>query len=372
MNDPPKKGKKEDETEGFKEGLKEVMSEEATPAAMAAWNASRFSHSQISTKDKDESVLGGYFLAAAKKRPILASIGLMATLVILAVNLLALARHLNLTHWNPVAYDGDARPVTEASRRESRQTALSLLDRGALGEGGDVPTDELMSSALQGSNQLVGGLIQPKLPEGLGGILNPGDEDDRKKLKKVKGVELDATNLSFGGPAANMHRTMVDHHVDAEEELRNYQGPYYKSGGVKEAKTPRGVYFGEAGDNLENYASISNSPKGSAGFMAPDRYGDHPTAPEGTTGAELAHAMIGDGFLDEIRQYAKEGTWRMKRHDGSEQQYDEIDGNALYTSFAAGQLFEAQNESNKVLKCGQCSNEKRVYKGRATFYGEKY
>jgi len=97
--------------------------------------------------------------------------------------------------------------------------------------------------------------------------------------------------------------------------------------------------------------------------------------PEGVNGQELVRAMIGQSaeqLTAEMKQYAKEGTWRMRRAPGARQQVPELPGDGMATSFAFGQLLETQRLTDKAMNCPTCVNEDRINMNRATFFGEAY
>jgi len=339
--------------------------------ALEKWTKKRFSESLDSIRA--DMPASAKLLAAAKRRPILSSLVLMTGFVVLIADLLVLARYLNLTSFDPIGILRGTRSVP-APIWDGRESGLSLLERGVMADGGDAK-DELTASAVRGSNQLPANLELAQLPEGLGGILNPdGTKDDKKKLKKVGGVELDADSLASGGDSLKgMDRTQLK--KTTADNFTPYGGGGYgagRGGGKGGDKVASGVYLGPEGSDLGNYAEVSNPALKRDDFLAPDADGEFPPVPEGVHGEELVQAMLGDDLMEELKKYAKEGTWRMRKAEGAKQNVPAISGDALATSYAAGQLLETKRQTDKALKCGTCTNENRINMNRATFFGEKY
>jgi len=319
----------------LKERIKESFfgSKKVEPVPMSRWSSGSFA--QTPPPAKAGSSLGdvSYILESAKKRPVLSSIVLMTTLMVLIADLVILLRHFNIHVWTQVAYNEEHGKALW----EDRGTGLSYLSRNGQEDMGP------LQSALQGTNQLAANLEQPGLPEGLAGIVNP--EDGKKK--QGTGVQLNADG--FDGDAKNMRRTMIAK-SDKDDEFLPYQftGPTRKS---KKGKIHSGVYFGDAGDFLDNFADVGMPIKKADGFKSVGE-GAFPSLPDGLSGQELIEEVDDGTTLEQLKQYAKQGTWRLRKAPGAKQDTPAIPTDGLANSSAYGQLLEALRDSRHALECG--------------------
>ncbi|MFH2204641.1 MAG: hypothetical protein ABIJ96_16120 [Elusimicrobiota bacterium] len=356
----------------YKDELKEVLAaKEEKPAALAQWSKKSFADAP----EIGAVAAGGnpaQYGAAAKlkgfmhRHPLLSISVILIALGIAVVDILVLTRHLSMGRLRAIAFGGDTRPVIPAAPMDSRDSGLSLLERGLYAEG--EKTDAGTASAIQGTNQLAGGLRPAGLPAGLGGIANPEDEDDKKKLKMLGSISLDASGMDTSGSVSNMGRTQIK--KSEQDDFTPYGGS--APGDVKTAKAPTGVYFGDAGENLDNFADVGGVRNSGNGAVKAVDNSEFPTVPEGLRGAELVKSMVGDDLMQEMKNYAKEGTWRMRRAPGAKQNVPGLPADGMAGSFAASQLLETKRLTDRALNCPTCKNEDRINLNRATFYGEKY
>lgn len=376
--------KKKDDKEKLKDTLQEVLAKDSGPAKLQKWNKSQFSRAPISAEQRREKKnaekASGGIMGLVRRRPIWTTTLAITGFAILAADMLIIMRKYNIRSWNPIGPKEDI--LSPAAHWETRGSALSLVERGNLGdgeEGGGLPSNTLMASAVQGSNQLASHLIAPRAPEGLGGILNPDETEDREKLKKVSGIEINSKGFMLDGKASGMDRTkFTQEDKDAITPVgrgvgggidagRGIGGGAEIGGGGKS-----GVYFGDAGNHLDNFAEVNNPVAKAVGFVGIQESKKTPKDTRDLQGEELGRALIDESIIEELKQFEKEATWRMRKRAPGEKTASPLPKDGLANSAAWHQLGITTNIVEEAFSCPTCSVEDRVGKDRAAFHGESF
>lgn len=295
-------------------------------------------------------------------RPALRKGALVAlAMLLITANLFMLFRGWEPPRWLPVSVDfeGEARRFEAWERRGSALSYLTAEDREV--------SDKAAASAVAGGEKIpLESLQVPALPGGgLEGILSPDEGPRLRRKGAVEGLDL-GRFLSRAPPSTGA--------ILLKKTEKDRFTPYRTTDSPRTARgSPQaGVSLGRAGENLDNFAEPTNRVKADEGYLGAAGAGKFQKVPEGLSGPELVMAMLDDQLLASLNAYAKEGKWRMRKVSGARQEVPPLDGDAMLSSEALGQLLETKRATDDSLECAECRVEERVHNNRATFYGERH
>ena len=313
----------------------------------------------------DPKVQMAWLLDHARDRPVLATFILLFVVGVLVSDAIMIARKLGVDEWLMVNFDlGQDAAKGLVSDWERRGSGLGYLS-GPPGHEKEV-TDPLAQAAVDGKDKLPDKQKTPGLSGGLAGIITPEELRSGASAGLVSGMSEDVLGLKqAGNPLSGMILK------DPKDGMHAYS-PGSVSG---DKSMPGGVFFGEAGEALENFASISkghDGPTPHPEFKGSD-YSNMQTVPSGMTGDDLVMSMIGDDLKKEMKDYAKGGKWKLRKMEAGEKTVrHELEGVTLTANNAVIQLLQTKRSTDKGLRCPECGTETRIHDTRAPFYGEEH
>ncbi|MFH1724244.1 MAG: hypothetical protein ABII00_06435 [Elusimicrobiota bacterium] len=334
------------------------------PGNLPQWNMKHFTRTPDQAKrDLDPRNQMTRLFDMARNRPFLSAGILLLALSIFVADMVKLVRRYNISQWLPISYI--LRPERKGEFRlwEQRSEGLGFLT----GTGGQVVIDQAVESAVSGEEKLPPDKWETPSLRGspVAGILTPDELRQTHRENFVLGLDSYADGRTAPG---SMGRTII------LKEKDDRLGPYrHKTGKRGELQpTASGVYLGRAGELLENYASISNPVDAPEDFMRPQAMGNYQRVPDGVHGNEMVMAMLDATLLQEIKDHAKDGDFRLREMTaGEETVRHPLEGLMMRSNVALFQLLETKRSSDEALYCTTCGTERRIHNARATFYGEK-
>lgn len=337
--------------------------EKGGASPLPAWKTDGFKYTEAQAKrEMDPKVQMARLVDHARKRPIASTIVILAAVSILVMDALLIARKMGVDEWLMINFELGKDESRRFEVWERRGSGLSYLS-GPPGQEQEV-ADPNQAGAVDGKEKLPGKPLEtPRLSGSLAGILTPEELRQGARSSFVDGLDAAVK----GDPNARPPLTGAFVKT-AADDFRPYT-PAVSGAGLP---IPTGAFFGEAGDALENFASISNAASPAPGYGGPD-----PSAmqevPQGLRGDDLVLAMIGDDFKKDLKQYAKEGKWKLHKKDPAEKTVrHELEGLSLTGNNAVLQLIQTKASTDVGLRCATCNTERRIHNTRAPFYGEEH
>ncbi|TPW21211.1 MAG: hypothetical protein FD126_913 [Elusimicrobia bacterium] len=312
---------------------------------------------------RDPKVQMARLMDYARDKPLRATLILLTVVSILVGDAIMLAKRFGVDEWLMINFDLKEPKLDRFSDWDRRGSGLSYLS-GPPGQEKEV-TDAHQASAIDGKLKLPGKPLEmPRLSGGLSGIITP--EEMREGFRAGAVVEIQGAVLAGTSGAADVAKAFKK---TAQDDFR----PYSPATAASDANGgPAGVFFGEAGEALENFASLSNGASASREYKNPDS-GAFQEVPKGLQGDDMVMAMIGDDFKKELKDYAKGGKWKMHKMDKGEKTVrHEMEGMSLTGNNAVLQLLQTKRSTDSGLRCQTCRTEQRIHNTRAPFYGEEY
>jgi hypothetical protein len=316
------------------------------PERMSKWSTDAFKYTPEQAKrELDPRTQMVWLLDHARKRPVLSLLILALVLLILVGDAILIIKKLYSSDWLAVTANLD-RPIAERFWNwENRGNTTELITEKALA----MPQDKAQASAVSGQDKLPDQKWEkPGLASGLAGILTPSELRNSRSA-----VQLDMMGTQ---DMKDLGRTLVTQ-SDAIVTGRT------------DGRGPRGVFLGDAGDDLGNYASLSTPVKEDESIKgAMDKYDKVPADLQGN---ELVQAMFNEGLAKDLADYQK-GPWILRKMgDGEKPTRHELDGMSMLDNLAVFQLLTTKRVTDEAMYCGGCDMESRIHGARATFYGEK-
>jgi hypothetical protein len=315
-------------------------------------------------KARDPKVQMAKLLDYAREKPLRATLILLTAVSILVGDAILIAKRLGVDDWLMISLDLGKEAVDQFAGWDRRGSGLSYL-AGPPGQEKEV-TDAHQASAVDGKLKLPDKpLDRPKLSGGLAGIITPEEMKGGFRAGAVGGLD-GAVNTGRSGSGAlsgAFKKTAADDFK-----------PYMPAAAQSHLEpTPTGVFFGEAGEALENFASLQHGGGDAApGYGGPD-YGAIQEVPQGVKGDDLVLAMVGDDLKKDLKSYAKGGHWKMRKMEKGEKTVrHELEGMTLTGNDAVIQLLQTKRSTDQGLRCATCQTEKRIHDTRAPFFGEEY
>ncbi|MBI5596586.1 MAG: hypothetical protein HY928_10900 [Elusimicrobia bacterium] len=330
---------------------------------LPAWKTDAFKLTEEQAKREfDPKVQMTRLIDHARKRPVVSTLVLLTAVGILVMDALLIARKMGVDEWLMINFELGKDESRRFEVWERRGTGLSYLS-GAPGQEQEV-SDPNQAGAVDGKDKLPDKPLEtPKLSGGLAGIITPEELRREGRASFVGG--LDASVKGDPNARSPLSGAFVK---TADDDFRPYS-PAASGAGLP---IPTGAFFGEAGDALENFASISNASKPAADYASPDLSAMR-EVPQGLTGDDLVLAMIGEDFKKDLKQYAKEGKWKLHKKDPAEKTVrHELEGLSLTGNNAVLQLLQTKQSTDVGLRCSTCNTERRIHNTRAPFYGEEH
>lgn len=312
---------------------------------------------------RDPRVQMARLMDYARDKPLRATLILLTVVSILVGDAILIAKRLGVDDWLMINLDLKEPKLDRFSDWDRRGSGLSYLS-GPPGQEKEV-TDAHQAAAVDGKAKLPRKPLEmPRLSGGLAGIITP--EEMREGFRAGAVAEIQGAVLSGSSGAADVAKAFKK---TAQDDFR----PYSPATSASDANGgPAGVFFGEAGEALENFASLSNASSASREYKNPDS-GAFQEVPKGLQGEDMVLAMIGDDFKKELKAYAKGGKWKMHKMDKGEKTVrHEMEGMTLTGNNAVLQLLQTKRSTDQGLRCQTCKTEQRIHNTRAPFYGEEY
>ena len=312
---------------------------------------------------RDPRVQMARLMDYAREKPLRATLILLTVVSVLVGDAIMLAKRFGVDEWLMINLDLKEPKLDRFSDWDRRGSGLSYLS-GPPGQEKEV-TDAHQASAVDGKMKLPGKPLEmPRLSGGLAGIITP--EEMREGFRAGAVTELQGAVSAGSSGAAEVAKNFKK---TAQDDFR----PYSPATAASDANGgPAGVFFGEAGEALENFASLSNASSASREYKNPDS-GAFQEVPKGLQGDDMVLAMIGDDFKKELKAYAKGGKWKMHKMDKGEKTVrHEMEGMTLTGNNAVLQLLQTKRSTDSGLRCQTCRTEQRIHNTRAPFYGEEY
>ena len=343
--------------------LEKPAEEKGGASPLPQWKTDAFKYTEAQAKrEMDPKVQMARLMDHARKRPVAATIVIFAAVSILVMDALLIARKMGVDEWLMINFEIGKDESRRFDVWERRGSGLSYLS-GPPGQEKEV-ADPNQAGAVDGKEKLPGKPLQtPRLSGGLAGIITP--EELRREGRTAFVGGLDAAVKGDPNARPPLSGAFIK---TAADDFRPYT-PAISGAGLS---IPTGAFFGEAGEALENFASISNAASPAPGYGGPD-----PSAmqevPPGLTGDDLVLAMIGEDFKKDLKQYAKEGKWKLHKKDAAEKTVrHELEGLSLTGNNAVLQLIQTKASTDVGLRCATCNTERRIHNTRAPFYGEEH
>lgn len=314
-------------------------------------------------KARDPKVQMAKLMDYAREKPLRATLILLTAVSILVGDAILIAKRLGVDEWLMISLDLGKETVDRFAGWERRGSGLSYL-AGPPGQEKEV-TDAHQASAVDGKLKLPDKPLEtPRLSGGLAGIITP--EEMRGGFRAGAVGDLDGAVMTGRSGSASVSGAFKK---TAQDDFR----PYAPASAVTDANGgPAGVFFGEAGEALENFASLSNGSSAPPEYKNPD-FSSMQEVPKGLQGDDLVLAMIGDDFKKELKAYAKGGAWKLRKMDKGEKTVrHEMEGMSLTGNNAVLQLLQTKRGTDSGLRCQTCQTEQRIHNTRAPFYGEEY
>ena len=290
---------------------------------------------------RDPRVQMARLMDYARDKPLRATLILLTVVSILVGDAIMIAKRLGVDEWLMINFDLGDKKLDRFSDWDRRGSGLSYLS-GPPGEEKEV-TDAHQAAAVDGKPKLPGKPLEmPRLSGGLSGIITP--EEMREGFRAGAVGEIDGSVLAGRSGAADVAKAFKK---TAQDDFR----PYSPAAAATDANGgPSGVFFGEAGEALENFASLSNGASASREYKNPDS-GAFQEVPKGVQGDDMVLAMIGDDFKKELKNYAKGGKWKMHKMDKGEKTVrHEMEGMSLTGNNAVLQLLQTKRSTDTGLR----------------------
>lgn len=312
---------------------------------------------------RDPRVQMARLMDYAREKPLRATLIMLTVVSILVGDAILIAKRLGVDEWLMINFDLGGQKLDRFSDWDRRGSGLSYLS-GPPGQEKEV-TDSHQASAVDGKAKLPGKPLEmPRLSGGLAGIITP--EEMREGFRAGAVGEIQGAVLAGTSGAGDVAKAFKK---TAQDNFR----PYSPASAATDANGgPSGVFFGEAGEALENFASLSNASSASKDFKGPDASAFQ-EVPKGVHGDDMVQAMIGDDFKKELKAYAKDGKWKMRKMEKGEKTLrHEMAGMTLTGNHAVLQLLQTKRSTDQGMRCQTCKTEQRIHNTRAPFYGEEY
>ncbi|TBR23714.1 hypothetical protein EPO15_05410 [bacterium] len=314
-------------------------------------------------KSRDPKVQMARLMDHARQRPLLSTLVLLTAVSILVGDAILIAKRLGIDDWLMISVDLGRDAVDKFAGWERRGSGLTYL-AGPPGAEKEV-ADPTQTSAVDGKAKLPDKpLASPKLSGGLAGIITPEEMRNGARADFVGGIDA-SVSAGPSGSGAVMNafvKTAADDFKPYMPAVQSHLEP-----------TPTGVFFGAAGEALENFASLQHGAgDATPGYGGPD-YASIQEVPQGVKGDDMVLAMIGDDLKKDLKSYAKGGKWKMRKMEHGEKTVrHELEGMTLTGNNAVIQLLQTKRSTDQGLRCATCETERRIHNTRAPFFGEEY
>lgn len=332
-------------------------------APLPAWKKSGFKLTEEqAAKARDPKVQMARLMDYAREKPLRATLILLTVVSIVVGDAIILARSLGLDDYLMISLDLGEKPFDRFALWERRGSGLSYL-AGPPGKEKEV-TDPREAAAVDGTLKLPDKPLEtPKLAGGLAGILTPEELKGSFRGAAVGGIDGAVTTGQSGSAAVSKAFVKT-----AADDFK----PYAPADASHDAPMPAGVFFGRAGEALENFASLSNTASAASEYRDPD-FSAVQEVPKGLKGDDLVMAMIGEDLQKELKAYAKGGKWKMRKMEKGEKTVrHEMEGMTLTGNDAVIQLLQTKRSTDLGLRCSTCQTERRIHNTRAPFFGEEH
>jgi hypothetical protein len=344
---------------------------------LPAWSLRRFSRPRDAAKAAPAAALRFARLPEMfRAYPLWTTALASAILLTISFDLAVLIGRFSAVEWAMVGADlalpGLSRARAETGAREGR-----IL----LADGPDILDPAVRSSVERSTAVPYYPLSRPAAPASILGILSPEPgEAGRGSLVLMR------QDFDFAGRPQDFSggRTLL---LEDSKAAPLGNGPVY-SGTSAPAAAPKGAgapveiasaHQAEAAAQITEDILRGEAGSGMPGVVSDGDFaradsGDSAEVPPGTSADDLVSAMMeAGGLVSELKQYARNADgWKELHKPAAGEVLDARGMAGLGSSFAAYQLLQALQLSDRSLKCGSCSPEKRTNDGRATYFGEKH
>ena len=335
------------------------------PEKLKPFSSEKFSKTAAQLKaEKDPRGQIEKLTDEARKRPKLAGAFMALFLFIFVGDLILLMRSMGVTEWLQISFILGPKKRDLPAGAEERLSALSFFTKDEEERTVEPsPPDEIKSSAIDGKSKLPANKWKIGSLKGTG-VTGIGTKGDRSgpKLTAIPGLD---SNVS-GSEMRSEHMMIAKSTADAFS-------PYSPTARGSKEKVMAGVYFGEEGEFLENFASVERPVKAPDDFNFQQPVSRYKEVPQGAHGEEMVNSMLDDNLMSRIQDYAKNGTYKLRRtRKGEGTHRHELEGMMLEGNEAVFQLLGTKRASDIGLNCSTCETEKRIHNAGATFYGEPH